>query len=240
MRLRVTQSSTFNRRRGFTLTEIMITVSIVGVLSSIAGSTYSKFFKRAKIAEVYLGLGEIYNAEQAFFVINGYYTVNLNKLMGGKIFDSNSSKAIYGFNPGTAGADRSCGSLTNAECLTSQTMNQAPNVVATDIKYSLACAYGIVGASTKRCSYINNVGYDPRSGPPLPNDFFNGIVPNRGFDVHAVLDLENDRKFDVFGVMGELTADGAPGGGKSVYRVCDNGAYEASAVPGGGPVLCFR
>lgn len=48
-----------SKHRGFTLIELMITISIIGILASIAIPSYQKYIYRAKAAEVVLELDKI-------------------------------------------------------------------------------------------------------------------------------------------------------------------------------------
>jgi prepilin-type N-terminal cleavage/methylation domain-containing protein len=52
--------------RGFSLVEVMLTVSILGVLASIAIASYKEFVLRAKISQAKTGLASLYQAEMAF------------------------------------------------------------------------------------------------------------------------------------------------------------------------------
>jgi len=51
-----------SEKAGFTLIEIMITVAVVGILSSTAIPTYSSFVKRARLTEVTNSMGVIMRA----------------------------------------------------------------------------------------------------------------------------------------------------------------------------------
>src|SRR5256885_17002713 len=53
-------------RRGFTLSELMIAVAIVGILSAIAIPNFAKFQARAKQAEARVNLKAMFTAQKAF------------------------------------------------------------------------------------------------------------------------------------------------------------------------------
>ena len=55
-----------DRRRGFTLVELMIVVVIVGVLAVVAMSAYRRHINAARKAEVYSMFGEIRAKEEAY------------------------------------------------------------------------------------------------------------------------------------------------------------------------------
>ncbi len=56
------------RRRdiGFTLIELMIVVTSIGVLAVVAGTAYRKYMDNGRTAEAYAMLGEIRNKEEAY------------------------------------------------------------------------------------------------------------------------------------------------------------------------------
>ena len=56
-----------NNWKGFTLTEIMIVIAIVGILASIAISNYNKFQAKSKQTEAINNLEAIYISEIAYF-----------------------------------------------------------------------------------------------------------------------------------------------------------------------------
>ena len=53
--------------KGFTLTELMVVVAIIGILSSIALPSYRKYVRNAKMTEAKLALSEAYAAEQSIY-----------------------------------------------------------------------------------------------------------------------------------------------------------------------------
>ena len=54
------------RSNGFTLVELMVTVVIIATLAAVAGTAYTKYFARARVAEVVAFFGEIRNKEEAY------------------------------------------------------------------------------------------------------------------------------------------------------------------------------
>jgi len=68
------------RNSGFTVLELMLVVLLIGILSTIAKTSYRKFAARARQAEAKVALGAIYSMEQAFFVEQNSYTFCLKQI----------------------------------------------------------------------------------------------------------------------------------------------------------------
>lgn len=70
-------SDKHSRVRGMTLVELLIVVSIIGVLSTIAVPTFRRMVQKARQAEAKVHLGAIVQTERGFFAQYGAYTTNL-------------------------------------------------------------------------------------------------------------------------------------------------------------------
>jgi prepilin-type N-terminal cleavage/methylation domain-containing protein len=70
------------KRKGFTLIELMIVVAIVGIMAAIAIPNFLNYMCKAKQTEAKTGLGTIASAEEAFWGenLNATYTTNLSIL----------------------------------------------------------------------------------------------------------------------------------------------------------------
>ena len=69
-----------NRKRGFTLIELMTVVIIVGILAAIAVPLYRANVKRAMAAEGVALLGSVRTAERIYYAEHGVYTDDKTKL----------------------------------------------------------------------------------------------------------------------------------------------------------------
>ena len=65
---------------GFSLTEIMVVVAIIGVLTSIAVPQYAKYQRKARQTEAKLMLSGIYTSNMSFNAEWGYSTPNLYQM----------------------------------------------------------------------------------------------------------------------------------------------------------------
>ncbi len=57
-----------NKRRGFTLIELMIVVAIIGILASIAVPSFLKYMRKARTTEARQQLEKIYNAARVYYL----------------------------------------------------------------------------------------------------------------------------------------------------------------------------
>ena len=65
---------------GFTLIELLVVVLIIGILASVAVPQYEKAVKKARLTKVILLVKTLANAEEVFYMSNGYYTGNVSEL----------------------------------------------------------------------------------------------------------------------------------------------------------------
>lgn len=63
------------KRRGFTLIEMMITIAILGVLAAIAIPSYIRYVMRAKQTEAYTVLGTANNQQHALFASHDCFAI---------------------------------------------------------------------------------------------------------------------------------------------------------------------
>lgn len=78
----------------FTLIELMVVVTIIVFLASLAIPSYFKQLAKAKQAEVAINLASLCSAEQIFFAENGRYTDDLKELS----WEPRNVYYTYGFN----------------------------------------------------------------------------------------------------------------------------------------------
>ena len=73
---------------GFSLIELMITISIIGILAAIAVPSYTGYLERARQNEAKFRLTEIMQAQEGFYTEKNYYTTDLSQLEGNPTTES--------------------------------------------------------------------------------------------------------------------------------------------------------
>ncbi|MBQ3835126.1 MAG: prepilin-type N-terminal cleavage/methylation domain-containing protein [Elusimicrobia bacterium] len=99
------------KNKGFSLTEIIITILIIAVLSAISGPIYNSYSTKTKQAEGYLLLGAIKDAQMKRYASNGSFLtqnmcgtgwndfVSVNNIFG---IDARANKYYTLFNVGNS------------------------------------------------------------------------------------------------------------------------------------------
>lgn len=68
------------QKRGFTLIELLVVVLIIGILSAVALPQYRKAVAKARTVRILPLLRGLADAEERFYMANGYYTQSVEEL----------------------------------------------------------------------------------------------------------------------------------------------------------------
>lgn len=66
--------------KGFTLIELLVVVLIIGILASVAVPQYRKAVAKARTVRMFPLLRALADAEESFYMANGYYTSDIEAL----------------------------------------------------------------------------------------------------------------------------------------------------------------
>jgi type IV pilus assembly protein PilE len=72
--------SPIQRQRAFTLLELLITVTVVGILAGVALPSYQQYVRRATRAQAMLALSDIALRQERFHLDNGEYAASLGDI----------------------------------------------------------------------------------------------------------------------------------------------------------------
>ncbi|MBI5049904.1 MAG: prepilin-type N-terminal cleavage/methylation domain-containing protein, partial [Nitrospirae bacterium] len=91
-----------NNKKGFTLTELIIVVAVIGILAAISIPAYLGVQKRAARAEAYTNLETLRQLEEQYFSENSAYTASLGTCAAGNNNISAIQAVLPGFQPGSS------------------------------------------------------------------------------------------------------------------------------------------
>jgi prepilin-type N-terminal cleavage/methylation domain-containing protein len=138
-------------RRGFTLIELIVVVSIIGLLASIAVPRYSVLKQRAIVASMISDLRNLLTAQEAFISAHGDYA--------GGITGGNEI-------PGTGGAGRAALQLSDGVQLQ---LNYRSNPATGEGWSAVATHPAVTDPSTNECGiFVGAPAYSPSVDVTVP------------------------------------------------------------------------
>jgi type IV pilus assembly protein PilA len=119
----IKRGSTLRRRGagGFTLTELLIVIAVIGILAAIAIPNFMSYRAKARQAEAKVGLGGLYTSAMSYFAESNTYVVSPLALLGFKLAGASGYDFYYGGTsaalkvvPAAGGAPAPCGIAPSA------------------------------------------------------------------------------------------------------------------------------
>ncbi len=93
--------SNAGRRRAFTLTELMVTMTVVGVLAAFSAPSFQRAMEQSRADIATANLRAIWAAERLYWLDNHVYTANIDTIKNLGILDkaipSNTSDSLGGY-----------------------------------------------------------------------------------------------------------------------------------------------
>lgn len=90
-------------QKGFTLLELLVVIMIVGILSGLGFSQFTKFVEKSRVAEAKMILGNIRVSQRAYFLDNFGYSSDMD-MVGGNAPTSCASTHYFSYSISSATA----------------------------------------------------------------------------------------------------------------------------------------
>lgn len=90
------------KHKGFTLLELLVVIMIVGILSGLGFSQFTKMVEKSRVAEAKLILGNIRVSQRAYFLDNYGYSSDMD-MVGGNAPTSCTSTHYFSYSISSSG-----------------------------------------------------------------------------------------------------------------------------------------
>lgn len=105
-----------NKKQGFTLIELMITVAILGIISTIAVPSYMSYVKKSKRTEAKTEVLRIAQLQESYYVQNLSYAKALNGTAGLGFANASENTESGLYKVSTLGTPTSCDGTSSSPC----------------------------------------------------------------------------------------------------------------------------
>lgn len=137
--------------KGFTLVELLIVVTIIGILAAIAYPSYNEYVRKGKRAEAKTRLLQIAQLEERFFSENNTYTVSIATLLGttGVVYSSETNNPNSGYQITIAAGSGAGQTIANSFTLTATPqLNQTADTKCGNLTLAHTGAKGKTGTGS--------------------------------------------------------------------------------------------
>ena len=117
-------------RSGFTLTELMIVVSMIGIMAAVSAPSFRRALERSRADVACANLRSVWSAERLYWLESQSYTGDMTILQSDGLLDTtfNGASAPYAYTLGTTTTGFQATAIPQQICSGSFTINESGQV----------------------------------------------------------------------------------------------------------------